>query len=102
MIWTLITFNVDVLSDSIYFDYYKKIVYIFKKYRNVIVDTFKILTFEEYFSFLSDSLFYTQYQKFSSSSSLNNQLGLIPTISVPIDIPVGLGFLGGNEANDKC
>lgn len=98
MIWTLITFNVGVVSDSIYFDYYKKIVYIFKKYRNVIVDTFKILTFEEYFNFLSDSLFYTQYQKFSSSSSLNNQLGLIPTISVPIDIPVGLGFLGGNEA----
>jgi len=98
VIGILIAFNVDVVRDSIYFDYSNNKVYILKTYRGVVIDTFKILTFEEYFNFLSDSLFYAQYQKFSSSNLSNNQSGLIPTISVPIDIPVGLGFLGGNEA----
>ncbi len=97
MIWILSSLSLEIVKDSIYFDYGSNKVYILKIYRGIVIDTFKILTFDEYFNLFSDSLFYTHYQTKQIQSS-TPQYGLIPTISVPIDIPIELGFLGGNEA----
>ncbi|MEO0202464.1 MAG: hypothetical protein ABIL37_01915 [candidate division WOR-3 bacterium] len=98
MIWVFYSFNLDITRDSVYFDYFEQKVYIFKVYRGVIIDTAKILTFEDYFRSISDSLFYANYQNVMKIQTTTISQGLIPTITAPIDIPIGLGFLGGNEA----
>ncbi|MEO0197449.1 MAG: hypothetical protein ABIL78_06020 [candidate division WOR-3 bacterium] len=97
MIWILVSWNVEGIKDSIYFSYSEKKVYIFKTYRNAIIDTSKVLTFEEYFNTIADSLFYTNYKN-SIKTQSSEQSGLISTIKAPIELPRALGFLGGNEA----
>ncbi|MCS7244968.1 MAG: hypothetical protein RMJ38_02415 [candidate division WOR-3 bacterium] len=98
MFWYLVNFEISGLKDSTFFNYEESKVYFLKVYRGIVIDTTKVITFEEYFKLITDSLFYKNYENTMKIKSQSQQAGIIPTITVPIDIPIGLGFLGGNEA----
>lgn len=98
MIWYLVGFELSVTRDSIFFNYTEGKVYFLKVYRGIVIDTTKVIPFDEYFMQITDSLFYKNYENAMKAKFQSQQAGIIPTITVPIDIPIGLGFLGGNEA----
>ncbi len=86
-------------GDSIAFDYENQIVYHFKTYYGVIIDTVGRYSLEEFYSGRVDSLVYAlYYSRLRSAVKSQSNSGIISQITVPISMPRGLGFLGGNQA----
>ncbi len=86
-------------GDSIAFDYENQVVYHFKTYYGVIIDTVGRYSLEEFYSGRVDSLVYSiYYSRLKSAVNSQSNSGIISQITVPISMPRGLGFLGGNQA----
>ena len=86
-------------GDSIAFDYENQLVYHFKTYYGVIIDTVGIYSLEDFYMGKVDSLVYAMYySRLQSAIRSGGSSGIIDKITVPIAMPRGLGFLGGNQA----
>ncbi len=89
-----------LIRDSLYFDYNSGNILVLRLYRNMVIDTVHVLSFEDFLNAKLDSLSYEMYRDYlNRKSQVSGNQGIIPTISVPVNFPIGLGFLGGNEAS---
>ena len=88
-----------VWGDSIAIDYENQLVYHFRTYYGVIIDTLGVYSLEDFYMGRVDSLVYAMYySRLQSAIRRGGSAGIIDKITVPIAMPRGLGFLGGNQA----